>query len=95
MRSNLYPAFIMESEDFELALPIAVQFAKNHDIPCRVLKEGDLYTICFEDRAVSRGIVYGHRYEKELDQTFSKYALTDVIYLSKDDFERGIVCDKE
>lgn len=95
MRSYLYPAFIMELEDFEVALPIAVRFSKKHDIPCRVLQEGDLYTICFEDKAIPKGIVYGHRYEKELDKNLSKYAIMDVIYLNKGDFERGMACDQE
>ncbi|SHE92119.1 hypothetical protein SAMN02745133_01431 [Desulforamulus putei DSM 12395] len=94
MRSYLYPAFTMEPEDFERALPAAVKFSQTHDIPCRVLRQGELYTICFKDKAVARGIVYGHRYEKELDRTFRKYAIYDVVYLKKEEFEKGLRCDQ-
>ncbi|MEW6063856.1 MAG: hypothetical protein ACOY3U_00180 [Bacillota bacterium] len=94
MRSHLYPAFTMEPEDFERALPAAIKFSQNHDIPCRVLRQGDLYTLCFEDKAVSRGIVYSHRYEEELDRKFRKYAIYDVVYLTKEEFAKGLSCDQ-
>ncbi|GAB6158786.1 hypothetical protein JCM39194_19860 [Desulfotomaculum varum] len=94
MRSYLYPAFTMEPDEFERALPAAVKFSQTHHIPCRVLKQGDLYTLCFEDKAVARGIVYGHRYEVELDRAFRKYAIDDVVYLKKEEFEKGCPCDK-
>ncbi|MDO7786978.1 hypothetical protein [Desulforamulus aquiferis] len=95
MRSYLYPAFTMEPEDFERALPTAIKISKTYDIPCRVLKQGDLYAICFQDKAVSKGIVYGHLYEKELDKNLGKYAITDVFYLTQEDFEQGMTCDQE
>ncbi|AEG61621.1 hypothetical protein [Desulforamulus ruminis] len=95
MRSYLFPAFTMESEDFERALPMALKFSKSHNIPCRVLKEGDLYAICFRDKAIARGIVYGHLHEKELDKNFGKYAIADTVYLREEDFERGLCCDQQ
>jgi hypothetical protein len=79
----------MESDDFEKALPVALKLSKAHDLPCRVLKQGDLYAICFQDKAVPKGIVYGHVYEKELTKSLSKYAITDVVYLKKEEFEQG------
>lgn len=94
MRSHLYPAFTMEPEDFERALPAAIKFSQTHDIPCRVLRDGDTYTICFEDKAVSRGFVYGHQHEKELDRKFRKYAMYDVFYLNKEDFVKGLMCNQ-
>lgn len=92
MRSYLYPAFTMESEDFERALPQAIKFSQTHQLPCRVIKEGDLFAICFQDKAISQGIVYGHQYEKELDSKFSKYAIMEIIYLRQEDFEKGLNC---
>lgn len=95
MRSYLYPAFTMESEDFERALPVALKFSKTYGLPCRVIKEGDLYAICFRDKAVSRGIVYSHLYEKELEKNLGKYAASDVFYLSQEEFERATCCDQK
>ncbi|GAB6181698.1 hypothetical protein JCM14036_30170 [Desulfotomaculum defluvii] len=89
MRSYLYPAFTLESEDFERVLPSAIKFSQTYDVPCRILKEGDLYLLSFEDKAVSRGIVYGHQHEKELDSKFHKYTICDVFYLSKEEFDKG------
>ncbi|SHK22858.1 hypothetical protein [Desulforamulus aeronauticus] len=94
MRSHLYPAFTMESEEFERALPVAMKFSKTHEVPCRVLREGTLYAICFEDVAVPRGIVYGHQYEKELEKKLGKYAIQEIVYLSREQFEQGICCDQ-
>lgn len=94
MRSHLYPAFTMESEDFERALPKAIKFSQAHDLPCRVLKQGDLYAICFEDKAVNRGIVYGYLHEKELESKFGNYTIGEVIFLSKEEFAQGINCDE-
>lgn len=92
MRSYLYPTFTMESEDFEKALPLAIKFSQTHEVACRVIKEGELYGLCFEDKAIAKGIVYGHQYEKELDKKFSKYSICEIIYLKKADFEKGISC---
>ncbi|MEG6520406.1 hypothetical protein [Desulfotomaculum sp. 1211_IL3151] len=89
MRSYLYPAFTLEPEDFEKVLPAAVKFSQTYEVPCRFLKEGDLYLLSFEDKAVSRGIVYGHQHEKELESKFQKYTICDVFYLSKKEFEKG------
>ncbi|ABO49023.1 hypothetical protein Dred_0477 [Desulforamulus reducens MI-1] len=89
MRSYLYPAFTLESEDFERVLPSAIKFSQTHNVPCRVLREANLFIISFEDKAVSRGIIYGHQLEKEMDHKFSKYAICDVFYLSKEQFEKG------
>lgn len=85
----------MESEDFERALPAALKISKTYDIPCRVIKQGDLYAICFQDKAVSKGIVYGHLYENELDKNLGKYSITDVFYLKQEDFEKGLCCAQE
>jgi len=85
----------MESEDFERVLPAALKFSKTHDLPCRILKNGDLYSICFQDKAVSRGIVYSHLHEKEMEKNFGKYAIIDVYYVSQQDFEQGICCNQD
>lgn len=95
MRSYLYPAFAMEPEDFEKALPAAIKISKTLDIPCRFIKQGSLYTICFQDKAVSKGIVYSHLNEKEMDKSLGKYAVTEVFYLTKDEYEKATCCAKE
>ncbi|MTI81513.1 MAG: hypothetical protein FH758_11655 [Firmicutes bacterium] len=89
MLNYLYPTFALDHENFERALPVAMDLSQQLNLPCRYWKIGDWYVISFQDQAVNKGFYYTHQNENELVDGFEKHVDFQLVYTKENKFEKG------
>lgn len=89
MRSYLYPSFALDDDNFEKAIPVAMNLSQEYNLPCRFLKKGQYYIIVFKDQAINQGFYYTHRHAEQLVSTLEKSADFQLVYSSEKSFIIG------
>ncbi|MEG6614866.1 hypothetical protein V6C27_00265 [Peptococcaceae bacterium 1198_IL3148] len=89
MRYHLYPTFAVDHENFEKALPVALNLSKRFNLPCRFWQSGDLYAISFKDQAINHGFYYSHKHESELIANLESQIDFQLLYAKEEAFEKG------
>ncbi|MBO8136750.1 MAG: hypothetical protein H0Z40_01220 [Desulfotomaculum sp.] len=89
MQNYLYPTFILDQENFEKALPVAINLSLKLNLNCRYWKNDYGYAIAFEDQAISKGFYYTHKNEERLVSSFEKHVQYKLIYTSNKNFTKG------
>lgn len=89
MRNHLYPTFAVDHENFERALPVALNLSKEFNLPCRFWQIGDWYAISFKDQAINHGFYYSHKHENELIENLQKKVEFQLLYSKEENFAKG------
>lgn len=89
MPNYVYPTFMLDTDDFEKALPTLTKLVGAVNLPCRYWRKDSQYAITFKDEAINKVIYCIAHHEHMMIDYLTPVVAFELTYTDADTFNSG------